>query len=243
MRLLVSVATAAEASAALAGGADVIDAKNPLAGALGAVSAATLLEIHRIVAGRRPVTAALGDADDEATIECDAHAFAAAGAALVKVGFSGIASTAVAALLEAAVRGASAAPVTRDGHHIGCGVVAVAYADAARVMSLQPDALVAVAASAGASGVLLDTADKNGPGLRGLIAPNALARWVEAAHEAGLTVAVAGKLTADDLLFARDAGVFQTESQLFKDRVLCPADLIERVLKSQPYIQHPFAQR
>jgi uncharacterized protein (UPF0264 family) len=207
MRLLVSVATAAEASAALAGGADVIDAKNPLAGALGAVSAATLLEIHRIVAGRRPVTAALGDADDEATIECDARAFAAAGVALVKVGFSGIASTArVAALLEAAVRGASAAPVTRDGRDSGCGVVAVAYADAHRVMSLQPDALVAVAASAGASGVLLDTADKNGPGLRGLIALDALARWVEAAHEAGLTVAVAGKLTADDLLFARDAG-------------------------------------
>ena len=50
MRLLVSVASATEASAALAGGADVIDAKNPLAGALGAVSVGVLREIHR---GRR----------------------------------------------------------------------------------------------------------------------------------------------------------------------------------------------
>ena len=51
MRLLVSVSSAAEASAALAGGADVIDAKDPLAGALGAVSADVLREIHAIVAG------------------------------------------------------------------------------------------------------------------------------------------------------------------------------------------------
>ena len=45
MRLLVSVTSAAEASAALAGGADVIDAKDPRRGALGAVSPQTLRAI------------------------------------------------------------------------------------------------------------------------------------------------------------------------------------------------------
>src|SRR5438552_80298 len=106
MRLLVSVATAAEALAALDGGADVIDAKNPLAGALGAVSIDRLREIHAAVGGRRPVTAALGDAADEAAIEHDARAFAAAGAAFGKVGFAGIASAErVEALIVAAVRG------------------------------------------------------------------------------------------------------------------------------------------
>src|ERR1700693_1567851 len=92
MQLLVSVASAAEASAALAGGADVIDAKDPHAGALGAVSMKVLREIHAAVAGARLVTAALGDAADEAAIERAGCAFATAGAALVKIGFAGIVS-------------------------------------------------------------------------------------------------------------------------------------------------------
>ena len=63
-----------------------------------------------------------------------------------------------------------------------------------------------VAARAGAAGVLLDTADKSGPGLRQLVQPATLAAWVADAHEAGLFVALAGRLTADDLPFVRDAG-------------------------------------
>jgi len=201
MRLLVSVASAAEASAALAGGADVIDAKDALAGALGAVAIHVLCEIHAAVAGARLVTAALGDAADEAAIERAAHEFAAAGAAFVKIGFAGIAGAGrVAALTAAAVRGVKAGS---DGNG---GVVAVAYADADRAASLAPAALVEVAARAGAEGVLLDTADKDGPGLRGLVAPGALAAWVAEAHQTGLLVALAGKLTADDLPFVRDAG-------------------------------------
>ena len=201
MRLLVSVASAAEASAALAGGADVIDAKDPLAGALGAVSIEVLREIHAAVAGRRPVTAALGDAADEKSIERAARAFADAGAVLVKVGFAGIASTGrVTALIAAAVDGA------RAGSDGNSGVVAVAYADADRAATLAPSALVEVAARAGATGLLLDTADKSGPGLRELVTPNALAAWVAVAHGTGLLVALAGKLTADDLTYVRNAG-------------------------------------
>ena len=201
MRLLVSVANAAETSAALAGGADVIDAKNPLSGALGAVSADVLREIHARVGGARLVTAAIGDAADETDVEHAAGTFAAAGAALVKVGFAGMTSASrVGELITAAVRGVR----TRSGGT--GGVVAVAYADADRVASVAAGAFVDVAARAGATGVLLDTADKSGPGLRGLMTPTALARWVAEAHDAGLLVAVAGKLTADDLAFVRDAG-------------------------------------
>ena len=79
LRLLVSVTNAAEASAAVAGGADVIDAKNPLAGALGAVSPDTLRDIHATVAGVRLVTAAIGDAADETEVERTAGTFAGAG--------------------------------------------------------------------------------------------------------------------------------------------------------------------
>ena len=201
MRLLVSVADAVEASAALAGGADLIDAKNPLTGALGAVSADVLREIHATVAGARLVTAAIGDAADETEVERAAGEFAAAGATLVKVGFAGITSASrVGTLITAAVRGA------RAGSGGAGGVVAVAYADAGRVASLAARAFVDVAARAGATGVLLDTADKSGPGLRGLMTPTALAFWVAGAHDAGLLVALAGKLNADDLGYVRDAG-------------------------------------
>ena len=201
MRLLVSVATATEAMAALEGGADVIDAKDPSAGALGAVSIETLRSIHAAVAGRRLVTAALGDATDEAESESAAGAFAAAGAHLVKLGFAGTTNAdRVAALIAAAVRGVQS---TR-GQSVG--VIAVAYADANRANSLQPAAVVGEASRAGATGVLLDTADKNGPGLRRLFSVEALTEWVDRAHRAGLLVALAGRLTAADLELVRDAG-------------------------------------
>src|SRR5260370_38116743 len=91
MRLLVSVASATEALAALAGGADVIDAKDPLAGALGAVPIAVLTEIHAAVGGAHPVNAAIGDAADDAAIEETAWAVTAGGAAPVEGGFPGLA--------------------------------------------------------------------------------------------------------------------------------------------------------
>jgi uncharacterized protein (UPF0264 family) len=42
--------------------------------------------------------------------------------------------------------------------------------------------------------------------LRTLVARRVLAAWVSEAREAGLMVALAGQLTADDLPYARDAG-------------------------------------
>ena len=67
MRLLVSVASPDDAREAVAGGADIIDAKDPGMGALGAVSLTRLGDIREVVGGARPLTAALGDAVDEAT--------------------------------------------------------------------------------------------------------------------------------------------------------------------------------
>ncbi len=200
MRLLVSVTNAAEARAALAGGADLIDAKNPAAGALGAVPVETLRDICASVAGARPVTAALGDAADEDTIERDALVFACAGAAFVKVGFAGIGSARrIERLIAAAVRGASAGDGT-------CGVVAVAYADADAGTSVAPTVIAQVAPGGGANGVLLDTANKRGPGLSGLSTAHALNSWVAAAHDSGLFVALAGRLTPADLPFVRGCG-------------------------------------
>src|SRR5215213_5588834 len=64
LKLLVSVRDAAEAEAALEGGADWIDLKEPARGALGAVDASTAREVIACIAGRAPVSAAAGELAD-----------------------------------------------------------------------------------------------------------------------------------------------------------------------------------
>src|SRR5438132_1455808 len=60
MQLLVSVADASEARAALLGGADVIDAKDPRDGALGAVRVELLGALRSAIGAGRPLGAAHG---------------------------------------------------------------------------------------------------------------------------------------------------------------------------------------
>jgi uncharacterized protein (UPF0264 family) len=196
VRLLISVRSADEAAAALAGGADIVDAKEPAAGALGPVAPDVLRQIVATVAGRRMVTAAIGDAHDERAIARTAADAASSGAALLKVGFAGVRSVARAsALLAAAVDGAN-----------GVGTIAVAYADHAAVGSLGPEGVIDAAVRAGAVGLLVDTADKRGPGLVALTDQETLHLWVETAHTAGLLVAVAGQVAVEDLPWLQRLG-------------------------------------
>jgi uncharacterized protein (UPF0264 family) len=196
MRLLVSVAGPADARAALAGGADVIDAKDPGSGALGPVGADALAAIRLTVGTARPLSAALGDARQAGVIERAVRAVARVGLAFVKIGFAGVPHPARALELgAAALRGAGP----------GTGVVLVAYADWRRVASLPPGRLVAVAAELGAAGVLLDTAYKD-TSLFALEAPDAVGAWVGAAHAAGLFAALAGSLRGPDFAIARALG-------------------------------------
>lgn len=193
MQLLVSVRGPAEARAALIGGADVIDAKEPRRGPLGAVSPVVLAAIHRAVGSRRPVTAALGDATSARGVAQDARRAACRHVAFVKLGFAGTASEARARVLAAAACGA------------GTRVVVVAYADWERAQSLAPERLVTVAADVGAAGILIDTARKSAP-LFALRSPEVIGDWVAVAHEAGLFVALAGGLTDADVAVVDELG-------------------------------------
>src|SRR5262245_13850027 len=65
-RLLVSVRSAAEAHAALAGGADLIDVKEPSRGPLGRADDSVISAVLVAVHGRRPVSAAMGELADMA---------------------------------------------------------------------------------------------------------------------------------------------------------------------------------
>ena len=199
MRLLVSVSCADEAVKAASGGAHIIDAKDPSAGALGAVP----LESFRAIRGAVPdavLSAALGDMVGLAETGRLAEEFASLGARFVKIGFAGVVEARrVAELLECAVRACQRGAST-------AGVIAVAYADASRVCAVDARALVQIAGDAGAHGVLVDTADKSGPGLTALWGMTQLADWVAAVHELRMVASVAGKLSLDDIDLVRDAG-------------------------------------
>jgi uncharacterized protein (UPF0264 family) len=200
MQLLVSVSDAAEARAAVEGGADIIDAKDPSMGALGAVRPDVFSEIRRAVDSGRLVTAALGDGDATNAVEELARDLVLRGARLVKAGFAGITHAGrVEEIIERLARECASVDET-------IGVVAVAYAEPQTGGCVDAHELLPIAARSGASGVLVDTADKRGPGLLDLWSVPTLESWVAEAHAHGLMAAVAGKLRLDDLSVVADAG-------------------------------------
>src|SRR2546430_16954850 len=90
MRLLVSVVSADEAERALAGGADIVDVKDPGEGALGAPAPRVLCDVVRAEGSAAPVSVALGDLPDlPHTAALAAHGAALSGGAYVKVGLRG----------------------------------------------------------------------------------------------------------------------------------------------------------
>ena len=194
MRLLVSAASAADAAAAVEGGADIVDAKDPARGALGPVSPDDFGAIAARVAGRRPVTAALGEALEPFSLETSARSYATLGASLVKVGFAGVGTLRLAHRCRGAHQG-----------HASARVVLVAYADAPAAV-VSPATLLEVASSVGAAGVLLDTADKSGPRLTELVSLAWLTDWVTLAQRRSLLVCLAGRLRAEDLPLVRRCG-------------------------------------
>lgn len=192
MRLLVSVRSAGEVAAAVAGGADIVDAKEPTAGSLGAVSNRVLREIARCVPAGVPLSIALGEPKNVAALEAAMtalHGLAPRPSRVyVKIGLSGAgdgASALLAALVDLSSRMA-----------IQPSVIAVAYADYEAAGAPAPETVARMAAAAGADGVLLDTWAKAGGDLFHHLAEPALRAWIERARAAGLLVALAGSLSA-----------------------------------------------
>jgi uncharacterized protein (UPF0264 family) len=195
MRLLVSVRSAAEVDAAVAGGAEIVDAKEPSRGSLGAVSPAALRAIAGALPPGTPLSVALGDPADARAV---AQAVASldglvprAGETFVKLGLAWVEGIDRAEeLVAAAVAAASRSPVLPE-------VVVVAYADHAVVGGPSRDRVIELAARAGARGVLLDTGIKDGRDLFDHVDPPGLRRWILAAQRSGLLAAVAGSLTEE----------------------------------------------
>lgn len=193
-RLLVSVRSAAEAEAALEGGADLIDVKEPARGPMGAASPEVIEAVVRVVAGRRPVSAALGELLEERPLP--------EGVSLdyVKWGLAGCASCPDwPSKWRAAVRRLQQTVP-------GCKPVAVAYADWQRAGSILPEVVATFAWLGQCGAFLLDTWQKDGSTLLDWLSPDAVARLCRDCRQAGVPVAVAGSLKAEQMLALKGVG-------------------------------------
>ncbi len=198
-RLLVSVRSAAEARLACAAGVDVIDIKEPRAGALGAAAPEVVAQVVQAVGGRCPVSVAGGEL-------LPVHAAAAnllegaanhhrpqpqwQGCAYAKLGLAGVVACrdwpqAWRAWIEQL--GPATAPV------------AVAYADFEAAAAPPPEQVLRQGAALGCRVLLIDTWSKQQGDLFHWLAFSRIETLVLAAHQTGLQVALAGSLTVESL--------------------------------------------
>jgi (5-formylfuran-3-yl)methyl phosphate synthase len=182
MKLLISVRSVEEALLAARNGADLIDLKEPGAGALGALPLATIREIVaalRVEGIALPISATIGDwpMDQCAAILDRVAAVAACGVDMVKVGIE-------------------AQPRPADAHELLTALAACCHAVAPvfiadRGIDLE---LVDHAAALGFAAAMLDTADKHVGSLFDTASIHALAAVVQRLRARGVSVGLAGAL-------------------------------------------------
>jgi len=179
--LLASVTDVREALICVSSGADIIDAKNPAAGALGALRAERIRAIRTAVLPSVPVSATIGDpSDDGERIAQSVRLTAATGVDFVKIGFwpgAAFAET-VSKLGRLPLKFAR--------------LVAVLLAD--RGVDLT---LIAPLAEAGFAGVMLDTYDKRNGALPDLVPPSALRDFLGIVRARGMFAGLAGSLRVE----------------------------------------------
>ena len=176
-KLLVSVRSAEEARAALTGGADLIDVKEPARGPLGRADVSVIRGVVSEVAGRAPVSAALGE-------WLDGHDWQVPnGLTYAKWGLAGRSTLTSETLLQIRLTRHAQFPVL------------VAYADHERANSPDPDLLVDAAIGYHFPAFLIDTAIKDGSSLLDWIGPAVLARLRFRLGDARIPLALAGSLT------------------------------------------------
>jgi uncharacterized protein (UPF0264 family) len=193
--LLVSVRGGEEARAAVDGGADIIDVKEPSAGPLGRAPLSAALAAAA-ACRNRPWTLACGEladtSEDEILLHAAALAAGLAGNPLpwgLKVG--------LARSRHADWRGELAAVVA--GLPKGFRMVAVGYADAEEVSAPTAEEVIDAAVPCGGSAILIDTFHKRPGGILQRRGADWLAGLLRRCRATGLPVAVAGGIEKKDL--------------------------------------------
>ncbi|MFM7137616.1 MAG: (5-formylfuran-3-yl)methyl phosphate synthase [Planctomycetota bacterium] len=200
--LLVSVRDAEEAAVAVAGGAAIIDVKEPRNGPLGRPPAETVATVAGVLPRQMPLTLACGElaSGDEITAYlADVRRALPPDLPPPRAVKAGPAGLALDAWRTAFSRLQARLPP-------GTEAVAVAYADWRRADAPPPEVLLTEAIRMKAAAFLVDTFDKQGPALFATISPQAVAAWSRAAEAAGLALAVAGRLAGADVAEALRLG-------------------------------------
>ena len=186
-RLLVSVRDATEAEAALAGGADLIDIKEPANGPLGRADPPIIDSIVRTVASRAPVSAACGELEF-----CPPRL--PGGLTFAKFGLAGWAGR----------DWPSTWRHVRTTLPTGCAPVTVAYADWQVCDAPPPEDVVEFALEHRFGAFLLDTYEKNGATLLDRLSIAAIANLIRRCRADGVPVALAGSLGLAEIERLRD---------------------------------------
>lgn len=180
-RLLVSVQSSAEAEAALAGGADLIDVKAPNRGSLGRADASTVLAVVAAVAGRRPISAALGELAEQP------EPFQRLPLAFAKWGLAGLRRAWRTQLEDARERLFLAMP--------GCQLIVAAYADWQRAKGPPVQDLCSWACEQKDTGLLIDTWQKDGQHLLDWMTLETISEMTRHCQRTRTPIALAGSLT------------------------------------------------
>lgn len=201
MKLLISPKNLEEAIEALAGGADIIDVKNPKEGPLGANFPWVIKEIKQLIPDGVELSCTLGEAPNlPGSMALAAYGAASLRVNYIKMGLSGVQTLQKAAnLLENIVCATKMCnPEIK--------VVATGYSDYLRADSIEPQLVVQAAFAAKADVVMLDTAIKDGKNLFDFQSHQQLEAFIDTAHKQGLGVALAGSLRAQDLAIVKELG-------------------------------------
>ena len=190
--LLVSVRSLEEAHAAVDGGCVVLDLKEPSRGPLGMADPEVIHEVADWGRSRGVATSmAMGevlDWEDETAAK-----FSSPAVDFAKLG--------MAHLVDDERKGEWVSRWTNVRDQLGgpCRWVAVAYADALLCGAPGLEAVVAAAIKTGCAGVLIDTWDKSQGSLTQHLSQTQLAEVRDATREAGLLLALAGRVSLEDL--------------------------------------------
>jgi len=194
LKLLISPLNEKEASEAIAGGADIIDVKNPQEGALGANFPWVIKRIREITPKNVKVSCTLGEVPNlPGSVSLAALGAASLGIDYIKVGLYGFKTSKEAVFLLQNVNKAAKECNPK------IKVVAVGYADAERMGALDPLLIPEIASLAQVDLAMIDTAVKDGKNLFHFLSLKQLEKFVDAAHKLGLEAALAGSLRKQDL--------------------------------------------
>jgi hypothetical protein len=193
--LLVSVRSSAEALTALAAGADVIDVKEPDHGPLGAADPRTIGKIVLAVAGRAPVSAALGELIDlMAAHRANKFESIVGGVSLFKIGLAGCGrmpdwQTHWRTAIENLTSQITPRPQP----------VAVAYADWQAADAPEPNDVLMAGVELGCPALLIDTWDKSAGALFDHWPADDLRAFLVRVCTRRLAVVLAGSLSGENV--------------------------------------------